>query len=57
MGQRYTVLSIVWGTGALISPMMGKTAMELNTHGLPLMATLFCGLFMLFRLKNARWGC
>ncbi|WP_142591075.1 MFS transporter [Serratia marcescens] len=53
----YAVLSIAWGVGALVGPMMGGVAMELNTHGLPLMAALLCGLFMLFTLKNARRGC
>ncbi|MFN1149917.1 MFS transporter [Serratia liquefaciens] len=53
----YAVLSIAWGVGVLVGPMMGGVAMELNTHGLPLMAALLCGLFMLFTLKNARRGC
>ncbi|MGP3004489.1 hypothetical protein ACTVLV_23805, partial [Serratia bockelmannii] len=36
----YTVLSVAWGIDAF-----GEAAMALNTHGLPLMATLLCGLF------------
>lgn len=51
-GGVYGVLSIVWGVGALIGLMIGRVTMELNTHSLPLMAALFCGLFMLFTKKE-----
>lgn len=49
----YAILSVGWGAGALLGPMLAGIAMSLSLHGLPLMAALLCGLFTLFALGSA----
>lgn len=49
----YAILSVGWGAGALLGPMLGGIAMSLTPHGLPLLAALLCGLFTLFSLGSA----
>ena len=49
----YAILSVGWGAGALLGPMLAGIAMSLTPHGLPLLAALLCGLFTLFALGSA----
>ncbi|WP_437612713.1 MFS transporter [Erwinia sp. V71] len=49
----YAILSVGWGAGALLGPMLGGMAMSLTMHGLPLLAALLCGLFSLFAMVSA----
>jgi MFS family permease len=44
----YALLSIFWGIGALLGPLIGGLAMELSPHGLPIFAAIICGGFALF---------
>jgi len=46
----YALLSIAWGLGALVGPLIGGMAMEIAPHGLPIFATLACGLFTGFAM-------
>jgi MFS family permease len=44
----YALLSIAWGIGALLGPLLGGSAMESSPHGLPVFAAITCGGFALF---------
>lgn len=44
----YSALSVAWGMGALLGPIMAGLAMYLSVHGLPLLAAVLCGFFALF---------
>lgn len=44
----YALLSIAWGAGALLGPLIGGMAMEGSPHGLPAFAAIACGGFALF---------
>jgi MFS family permease len=44
----YALLSIAWGIGALLGPLIGGIAMEGSPHGLPIFAAITCGGFALF---------
>jgi hypothetical protein len=44
----YALLSIAWGIGALLGPLIGGIAMESSPHGLPIFAAITCGGFALF---------
>lgn len=44
----YALLSIAWGVGALLGPLIGGTAMEGSPHGLPVFAAIACGGFALY---------
>ncbi len=44
----YALLSIAWGVGALLGPLVGGLAMEISPHGLPVFAAIACGLFAIF---------
>jgi len=44
----YALLSIAWGVGALLGPLVGGVAMEGSPHGLPVFAAIACGGFALF---------
>lgn len=44
----YALLSIAWGAGALLGPLVGGVAMEGSPHGLPVFAAIACGGFALF---------
>lgn len=44
----YSALSVAWGMGALLGPIMAGLAMYLSVHGLPLLAAVLCGSFALF---------
>ncbi|WP_245559670.1 MFS transporter [Amorphus coralli] len=48
----YAILSVVWGFGALLGPLMGGTAMHLTAHGLPLFAAVSCAALALFMLAS-----
>src|SRR5690606_31202129 len=42
------LLSIAWGAGALLGPLVGGVAMEGSPHGLPVFAAIACSGFALF---------
>lgn len=44
----YALLSIAWGIGALLGPLIGGVAMESSPHGLPIFAAITCGGFAFF---------
>ncbi|MER8690439.1 MFS transporter [Mesorhizobium sp. M1136] len=44
----YALLSIAWGIGALLGPLIAGMAMESSPHGLPVFAAITCGGFTLF---------
>lgn len=44
----YALLSIAWGIGALLGPLIAGIAMENSPHGLPVFAAITCGGFALF---------
>ncbi len=48
----YALLSIAWGIGALVGPLIGGLAMEGSPYGLPVFAALACGSFTLFALSR-----
>jgi predicted MFS family arabinose efflux permease len=48
----YAVMSVAWGLGAMIGPMLTGLAMEWSTHGLPWFAGSSCALFTLFALRR-----
>ncbi len=50
----YALLSIAWGLGALVGPLIGGLAMEFSPHGLPGIAAISCTIFTIFaaRRKN-----
>jgi MFS family permease len=54
----YALLSIAWGVGALLGPLIGGMAMEMSPHALPVFAAVTCGGFALFaalRENRGRW--
>lgn len=53
----YAILSVGWGCGAILGPVLGGLAMSLTPHGLPLMAALCCALFTLFAWRADRQRC
>ncbi|WNN43101.1 MFS transporter [Winslowiella toletana] len=53
----YAILSVGWGVGALIGPMLGGISMSMTLHGLPLMTALLCGIFTLFALRTRQEAC
>ena len=44
----FATMSVAWGIGALLGPVLGGAAMELTTHGIPLITALLCLLFSIF---------
>ncbi|HDO7145028.1 MFS transporter [Klebsiella pneumoniae] len=44
----FATMSVAWGVGALLGPVLGGAAMELTTHGIPLITALLCLLFSIF---------
>jgi MFS family permease len=44
----YALLSVAWGIGALLGPLIGGISMESSPHGLPIFAAITCGGFALF---------
>lgn len=44
----YALLSVAWGAGALLGPLIGGVAMDGSPHGLPIFAAIACGGFALF---------
>ncbi|WP_419710166.1 MFS transporter [Pseudomonas sp. NFX224] len=46
----YSALSVAWGIGALLGPVLAGFAMYLSVHGLPLLAAALCSVFTLFAL-------
>lgn len=44
----FATMSVAWGLGALLGPVLGGAAMELTTHGIPLVTALLCLLFSIF---------
>jgi MFS family permease len=44
----YALLSVAWGIGAHLGPLIGAIAMEGSPHGLPIFAAITCGGFALF---------
>lgn len=46
----YAVLSVAWGIGALLGPLLGGAAMEITPHGLPWFAAASCFVFAAFSL-------
>lgn len=44
----YSALSVAWGVGALLGPVLAGLAMYLSVHGLPLLAAVLCGAFTVF---------
>lgn len=54
LAAAYAVLSVGWGVGALLGPVLGGLSMSLTLHGLPLMAAVICGIFTLFALRASQ---
>ena len=48
----YALLSISWGIGALLGPLIGGIAMEGSPHGLPIFTAIACGAFALFAISH-----
>ncbi|UXS43001.1 MFS transporter (plasmid) [Agrobacterium tumefaciens] len=48
----YALLSMAWGIGALVGPLVGGLAMEGTPHGLPFFAAVACGGFALFAWRH-----
>ena len=48
----YAAMSVAWGAGALLGPLLGGAAMEAATHGLPYMTALLCALFTVLSLSR-----
>jgi MFS family permease len=48
----YAAMSVAWGAGALLGPLLGGLAMETTTHGLPWMTALLCALFAMLSLRK-----
>lgn len=48
----YALLSMAWGIGALVGPLIGGLAMEGTPHGLPVFAAIACGGFVLFAWRQ-----
>lgn len=44
----YALLSIAWGIGALLGPLLGGLAMEYSLHGLAILAAISCASFAIF---------
>ncbi|MRS15869.1 MFS transporter [Enterobacteriaceae bacterium RIT691] len=47
----YAAMSVAWGAGALIGPLLGGLAMRLSTHGLPWLTGSLCVLFAVYSLQ------
>lgn len=43
----FAVMSVAWGIGALVGPLLGGAAMHLGRHGLPLATAVLCLVFAL----------
>ncbi|MCO4319601.1 MFS transporter [Phyllobacterium sp. 21LDTY02-6] len=52
----YALLSIFWGIGALLGPLIGGLAMEVSPHGLPVFAAVICAGFALFSACRQKQG-
>ncbi|MBJ3814942.1 MFS transporter [Shimwellia pseudoproteus] len=48
----YATMSVAWGAGALLGPILGGVAMEMATHGLPWLVALLCLMFTLLSLRK-----
>lgn len=48
----YALLSVAWGIGALIGPLLGGLAMEFSLHGLAILAALSCAIFAVFAITH-----
>ncbi|TWG91107.1 putative MFS family arabinose efflux permease [Mesorhizobium sp. J18] len=48
----YALLSISWGIGALLGPLIGGITMEGSPHGLPIFTAVACGAFALFAISH-----
>lgn len=48
----YALLSIAWGLGALVGPLIGGLAMEFSPHGLPGVAAISCAVFTIFAARR-----
>ncbi|MEN0074986.1 MAG: MFS transporter [Paracraurococcus sp.] len=46
----YAAMGLLWGAGALLGPSLAGLALDLSTHGLPLVVALACGVFTGFLL-------
>jgi MFS family permease len=47
----YAAMGLFWGAGALFGPSLVGVALDLTTHGLPLVVAFACGSFTLFLLR------
>jgi MFS family permease len=47
----YAAMGLFWGAGALFGPSLVGVALDLTTHGLPLLVALACAGFTLFLLR------
>ncbi|MHC1551512.1 MFS transporter [Phyllobacterium sp. K27] len=52
----YALLSIFWGVGALLGPLIGGLTMELSPHGLPIFAAAICAGFAVFSGSRKKRG-
>lgn len=48
----YAAMSVAWGAGALLGPILGGMAMEVATHGLPWMVAILCLMFTLLSFRK-----
>jgi len=48
----YSALSVAWGIGALLGPVLAGVSMQLGLHGLPLLTAALCALFTLFAVMH-----
>ncbi|WP_273908533.1 MFS transporter [Enterobacter bugandensis] len=46
----YAAMSVAWGIGALVGPVLGGFAMQSSLHGLPLLTAALCLLFAFYSL-------
>lgn len=51
----YAAMSVAWGMGALLGPVLGGFSMTLTRHGLPLLIACLCGAFTLFIMRRSAW--
>ncbi|MEN5089167.1 MFS transporter [Pseudomonas protegens] len=50
----YSALSVAWGIGALLGPVLAGVSMQLGLHGLPLLTAALCVLFTLFAVMHTQ---
>lgn len=49
----YAAMSVAWGVGALLGPLLGGMAMTMTLHGLPYITGILCLLFAMLSLNTS----